>query len=422
MSNDTLDDIIQLSAGSEFERQKPKKLGVAVSGGGDSMACLDLMIEQGALHGFPVEAITVNHNLRTEAKQEIALVAEYCTSRGISHSVLEWNWDKTGNLQAEARKARYRLIAGWAIKRNVDWIALGHTMDDLAETFLMRLARKSGVDGLAQMDARFQRLGVTWIRPVVACSRQDLRTYNRTRNIIWAEDPSNDDPTFDRVKARQVLEALGPLGINSQVLASVAANLKLTQLTLDHYVRETERRYVSEDKGDLLLPIDQPADNAILPREIHMRLFREAIRWIGGGDYAPRSAAMMGLERAMSTGEPHTLGGCLISPLSINGEKNWRITREYNTVKDLSTPTNTLWDGRWHLSGPHADDLEIRALGEAVKDTPWRETGMPRQSLLASPAIWRGDTLIAAPVAGLSNAWTAEATGRGNFADFLLSR
>ena len=74
------------------------------------------------------------------------------------------------------------------------------------------------------------------------------------------------------------------------------------------------------------------------------------------------------------------------------------------------------------MSGPHAPDLEIRALGEAVKDTPWREIDMPRASLTASPAVWRGETLVAAPVAGISNGWTAEATGRSNFAEFLISR
>ena len=99
-----------------------------------------------------------------------------------------------------------------------------------------------------------------------------------------------------------------------------------------------------------------------------------------------------------------------------------RLAREWKAVETHKTPTNQPWDTRWHLDGPHAPDLEIRALGEAVKDTPWRETGMPRQSLLASPAVWRGETLIAAPVAGLTNGWTAQATGRGKFTDFLLRR
>ena len=91
-------------------------------------------------------------------------------------------------------------------------------------------------------------------------------------------------------------------------------------------------------------------------------------------------------------------------------------------MKDLSGPTDRPWDGRWVLEGPHGPDLEIRALGAAVKDTPWRETGLPRASLMASPAVWRDGALVAAPVAGLENGWRASATARGTFAEFLLSR
>ena len=171
------DDWLRHRTGSVFLYTKPLSLGVAVSGGGDSMACLDLMLWHGAELGFPVEAVTVDHGLRTGAKDEIALVAAYCAARGVPHSVLEWRWDGAGNLQAEARSARYRLIADWAMGRGVDQVALGHTRDDVAETFLMRLARASGVDGLAAMERRFERGGVVWLRPMLALGRSDLREY-----------------------------------------------------------------------------------------------------------------------------------------------------------------------------------------------------------------------------------------------------
>jgi tRNA(Ile)-lysidine synthase len=74
------------------------------------------------------------------------------------------------------------------------------------------------------------------------------------------------------------------------------------------------------------------------------------------------------------------------------------------------------------LTGPHAPDLHVSALGEAVKDCPdWRATGLPRPTLLASPAVWRGDVLVAAPVAGLSNGWSAEAPAAADFAAALIS-
>jgi len=86
-----------------------------------------------------------------------------------------------------------------------------------------------------------------------------------------------------------------------------------------------------------------------------------------------------------------------------------RITREHNAVRNLTCPTDRIWDKRWQITGPHAPDLHIGALGNGVNDCPqWRDTGLPRTSLVATPAIWQDDTLIAAPVAGLQNGWTAQ--------------
>ena len=410
--------------GWPFLHARPSKLAVAVSGGGDSMACLDLMLWHGAERGFPVEAVTVDHGLRAEAADEIALVAGFCAGKGVPHSVVRWDWEGSGNLQAEARAARYGLIAEWARGRGVDCVALGHTRDDVAETFLMRLARRAGVDGLSGMERTFTRDGVRWIRPMLAHGRGDWRAYLTRHGVPWAEDASNADAAFERVRARKVLAALAPLGIDADVLADVAHNMAMARSALDHVLLETEDRYVEEARGDLILPDEHPESGRMIPHEIMFRLRREAIRWVGGAVYAPRSDAMTELDIAIGRGKTHTLGGCVFT--RSKGRRShgarWRIAREYNAVKDVRGPTDAPWDGRWTIEGPHAPDLDVRALGAAVKDTPWRETGMPRASVMASPAVWRGGELIAAPVAGLENGWRASATGRGTFAEFLLSR
>ncbi len=426
MSDDDVpDEIFRHFAGSAFTIKKPKKLAVAASGGGDSMACLDLLIWQGREMGIPVEAVTVDHGLRDEAADEIALVAAYCGARDVRHSVVTWAWDGTRNLQASARAARYGLIGAWATERGVDCVALGHTQDDVAETFLMRLARQAGVDGLAAMEHRFERDGVAWTRPLLNFGRADLRSYLRRHAVAWAEDASNEDAKFERVKARQVLRELEPLGIDADTLASVAENLWIAKTTLNEVLREAVYRYVNEDRGDLILPSELPDKNRQIPNEIIERMRRAAIRWVGGADYSPRSDAMIELDIGLRENSAHTLGGCILT--KTDGKKphdrRYRITREYNAVKDAVSCTDALWDGRWALMGPHDADLQVRALGKAVNDCPdWRETGLPRQSLLASPAVWRGDALVAAPIAGFENGWEASATGRGSFAQFLLSR
>jgi len=107
-----------------------------------------------------------------------------------------------------------------------------------------------------------------------------------------------------------------------------------------------------------------------------------------------------------------TLGGC-VRLRDINGTV--RLTRETSATPSFVSPLadthhsqGVFWDHRWFLEGPLGADLTFRALGAGIKDCPdWRDSGMPRMSLMASPSVWRGDDLIAAPLAGLSGGWSA---------------
>ena len=86
----------------------------------------------------------------------------------------------------------------------------------------------------------------------------------------------------------------------------------------------------------------------------------------------------------------------------------------------MVTATDALWDTRWRLEGPHAPDLEVRALGESVSTLPdWRETGLPRLTLMASPAVWRGDLLVAVPLVGYNRDWSVQIVA--DFTSFLDS-
>ncbi len=413
-------DWLRQTTGWPFSEGRWKRLGVAVSGGGDSMALLDLMAWHGADKGFSVHAVTVDHGLRPEAADEAALVAEYCAAQGVPHDVLHWTWDRQGNLQAAARDARYQLIARWARKHRISCVALGHTQDDVAETFLLRLSRASGVDGLAAMERRFERYGVNWLRPLLQRQRETWRTYLRDMGIAWAEDASNEDERFDRVKARKILAALEPLGIQAETLSRTSQNLKTAKHALEHYTLEEADRLVEQDQGDLILTRNPVPP---VPSEIDRRLILAGLRWVSGADYPPRSSALAEMEAAFIDSDTFTLSGCVLTLSKPDGilNRRLRITREWNAVKDLVVPTNKVWDGRWQMTGPQALDLQVRALGEVgLRACPdWRDTGMPRVSLLASPSVWRGNELVAAPLAGLTNGWRAELVRRS--ADFPQS-
>ena len=138
-----------------------------------------------------------------------------------------------GNLSAKARNARYDALSGWAQRHDLSAVLLGHTMDDQAETVLMRLARGSGVEGLSGMAAEMDWGGVRYLRPVLTARRDALRAWLQAQGIAWVEDPTNQDDGYDRVKARQALEVLAPLGIDVPGLAATADRLARQRRVLE---------------------------------------------------------------------------------------------------------------------------------------------------------------------------------------------
>jgi len=394
-----------------FLAYPPKTLGVAVSGGGDSMALLHLLHGFCTLHGTRLRAVTVDHGIRPEASDEAKMVARYCSSLGVLHETLLWTgWDGTGNLQSAARNARYSLMAEWAERHKINTIALGHTADDQAETFLMRLAREAGVNGLAGMSPRTAREGVTFVRPLLSASREALRTYLRQQSIDWIEDPSNEDTRFERVRARKVMAALEPLGITPDGLAAVAGHMAKARGALDWQTFIAARDLVAIEAGAVVI-VERKMRT--LPEEIQRRLLVQAIGWITSSSYPPRRSAIAMLIEHLRKGQATTLDGCHIR--RIDGQI-W-IFRELNAVRDISTPPNGLWDSRWRLSrsdnAPPDAGLSVKVLGnKGLEQCPnWREIGLPHQVLLSTPAVWKGSKIMAAPLAGLDADWHAEIEG-----------
>jgi tRNA(Ile)-lysidine synthase len=389
--------------GRPFVDETVEHVGIAVSGGGDSMALLVLTQHWAAARGARMSAVTVDHGLRLQAADEAAMVARACAGRGIAHDILHWHgWDGSGNLQAEARDARYRLIADWAKAKGVETVCLGHTRDDQAETFLMRLARKAGSDGLRGMAERFERHGVRWVRPLLGVGREDLRAFLQRQGVAWVDDPSNEDAGFDRVKARRVLEALAPLGIDAETLSDVARHLAAENGLIRETVAAALQGLVEERCGAVSMAQDSFAG---LHPEVRRRFLARAVQWIAGADYPPRTGGVADMEAALLQGGTQTLGGAI----GWAGRGRVWLAREYAAVRAMR---GAPFDERWHVEGPQGD-VEIRALGpEGLPQIPgWRDLGLPRRVLLPTPAAWRGETVIAAPLAGFGPGWRAGLTG-----------
>ena len=364
---------------------------IALSGGGDSTALLHLCLRA----GLRVQAATVDHRLRPESAAEAARVAADCAALGVPHRVLVWQHDAlAGNLMDQARRARMALIGDWARAQGLGVVALGHTRDDQAETLLMGLARAAGLAGLSGMRPAWTDGGLRFCRPLLAAGRQELRDWLRREGIGWIDDPTNDNDRFTRIKARKALAALAPLGITAARLAYVAAHLADARAALTVQVTAAAGQHVTEAAGALHFAAGLWAE----PTEVQRQVVAAAVLWLNGAPYAPRAAEMERLGQALAQGTDATLAGC-------RARRGW-LTREPRALGGPA-PTGALWDGRWRVTGPQG---EVRALGpDGLRQVKgWKTLGLPREVLLVTPAVWQGETLLAAPLAGMSGDWQAK--------------
>lgn len=388
----------------------PPVAAVAVSGGGDSMALLRAAHARFAAAGKTVIALTVDHGLRPESAGEAAMVSQTCAALGIEHHTLRWRFDGTGNLSAAARDGRYRVMADFCRIRGIAHLYTGHTRDDQAETVLMRLARGSGVDGLAGMAEDVSLWGLTILRPFLnAVSRDDLRTVLREIGQDWTDDPTNDDPTYDRVKARQMLDALAPLGLTRDRLLQTAAAMARAKDVLDAAATALIAESVTlSPLGYATLAV---AAFRAAPEDTRTRAFARLLCMVSGTHYRPDYESLLAAFEAV-TGQADpaatTLHGCI---LRRSGEIV-AIIRE-PAACDRATrngPDGPVWDGRFALEDraltPEAG-LFLSMVGEAgLRQIPkdcetvseaWRCA--PREARITTPGLWRGETLVSAPLA-----------------------
>ena len=388
--------------------QPPARVGVAVSGGGDSIALLSVMAEVAKARDIELLVITVDHGLRPGTLSEVKLVTGLCQSLNLSHHVEYWTgWDGTGNLQARAREGRYELIADWAYANQITHVALGHTADDQAETVLMRLARTAGVDGLCGMSARRILHGVTWVRPFLTIRRDALRAYLEQTGLCWAEDPSNDDTRFERVRVRQALAVLDDLGIGVDTLVQTAQQMSDARDALDWQTFLCAQDAVQIHCGAVAL---NPQQFRTQPTEIRRRLLVHSLMWLSGNAYPPRRDAVAGALAAIQANRTFTLDGC-----QITSDKGlvW-VHRELNALTDVVAEVGDSWDNRWTVTGPEdSPEIEVRALGTEFLPSldRWRDAGLPRAAMAVTPGVWYEGRLIAAPVAQPDDQWHAELDG-----------
>jgi tRNA(Ile)-lysidine synthase len=298
---------------------------VAVSGGSDSLALMHLLAGFARAGKFTSPLVlTVDHGLRPGSAKAAKTVAGWARKAGLETAILSWRGTKpkTG-IEAAAREARYRLMGERLGKRKIATLFVGHTEDDQAETFLLRLARGSGLDGLSAMQARapwpisgFPDLAVA--RPLLGFGRQRLRDYLTALDQPWLDDPMNEDLAFDRVKIRKARQVLAEAGLTAARIALAASHLARARETLEIVTDAVLARAVRRmDEGVLL----EAQVLAAAPREVGLRALASVLMAVGGNAYRPRFESLERLYDRIARGGFRggaTLHGCHIGPAPAN--------------------------------------------------------------------------------------------------------
>jgi tRNA(Ile)-lysidine synthase len=295
---------------------------LAVSGGPDSTALLLLAARwaKRLKQGPKLVAVTVDHGLRKEAAAEATAVKRLAQSLNVPHRTLRWRGDKpkTG-LQAAARFARYGLLAQAARRAGFGHILTAHTLDDQAETVLFRLARGSGLGGLAGMSPA-SRLPtgegtIVLLRPLLGVPKARLYATLKAARVPYSEDPSNRDPQFTRPRLRALLPALASEGLDAPGFARLAARMRRAESAIEFAVSVAHEALAPgpwRERGPVVF---ETARFAGLPAEVALRLLGRAVTHTG--DEGPVELGKLeslydGLRRAHA-GLRRTLAGAQIT-------------------------------------------------------------------------------------------------------------
>ena len=244
---------------------------IGVSGGADSLYLtyiLHLWTKQKKIN---LLAVTVDHNLRQNSRQEADWVHQQLAKQGIQHTILSWNGPKPKtHIEERAREERYRLLIDFCHKNKAKFLFLAHHQQDQAETFWARLARGSGLDGLCGMAALAKRTNITIVRPLLNTPKTLIIKALKQNHVKWAEDPMNQDTNYERVRWRQTQSQLDKMGLTSDYITKSTYRLQRAKEALDFYTQAFIEQHL-QTSSDGFVSLDEKT-LASLPYEMRIRI------------------------------------------------------------------------------------------------------------------------------------------------------
>jgi tRNA(Ile)-lysidine synthase len=371
-------------------------VAIATSGGPDSLALSLLAHEWAKEKGGKAIALTVDHHLRNESTREAFQVKTWLEARAMEHHILNWIpvEKPTTGLQAKARDARYGLLGEWCKIHGVKHLLIAHHAQDQLETFMIRLAKGSGLKGLTGMQGKVATDFGYILRPLLTIDSQDLKDTLQKAEQPYMKDPSNENEDFTRIRWRKILPLLEAEGLNSTTFQETLDRLNHAQKLIDQQITRLFEQYVTlSPHGYAILTKNTLEESP----EAFEEILKRVLTILGTRAYPVRRQALHRAMDAMTAGNSLTLGGCQI----LDKAKEWWIVREPAAVSDdinATQPGAYDWDDRFSVEVTKAP-CRISALGEKGLQKMSQETkkslkAIPHIVLQTLPALWQGDDLL----------------------------
>lgn len=369
-------------------------VAVAVSGGPDSLALALLAHQWATSQGGKAIALTVDHQLRPSSAEEAQQVKAWLQARGMEHHILVWNREKEKAtletaIQASARQARYGLLGQWCKAQGVKHLLTAHHAQDQVETFMIRLAKGSGLKGLTGIQKEVATDFGRILRPLLMVEPERLKITLKQLNQPYLSDPSNENVNFTRIRWRQLLPALAREGLTPQSIQETGERLTHAQRLIDQYISALIHRYVVLSPYGYARLMKEACQE---PCEAFEEILKRLLATVGTREYPVRRQALQHAINRVKAGRSVTLGGCQV----LCKPNGWWVVRELSAIKDgifVSQAGAYRWDDRFMVVVKDNSPRHIAALGErgtqsldSLAKAHFKE--VPSIVLKTLPALW----------------------------------
>lgn len=318
--NDSLSNIINEFFEVNFIDNLPKKLAIALSGGCDSMALLFLLHDFCQRNNVELLAVTVDHQIRSNSFDEAQKVSKICQDSNISHQILQIPQSQipTANIEANLRQARYELLYDFCQQHQIKYLFLGHHLGDIAENFIIRLFRGSGLDGLSSMAEINEYKDIYLARPLLNINKKELQDYLITKNIIWFEDETNKDEKFLRNKVRNFLNSLPDTDIIQGRIKRTADDISEVRDFYDDLMLQNAQQVLQIKEDSYLINIDKFKS---LEPKIALKILALILMEVGKKPYKPRLIKLKNFYNHITQSNPikqRNFYGCIVKQYNKN--------------------------------------------------------------------------------------------------------